>query len=123
MTQTDPPTSEQQIIAYMHNACPMWPPVKGMLERTGVHYVSINIHEDIDARERVRDINNGYESVPTLVFPDGDTLTEPGTGELRNALEARGYRVPLSAILIGNAFWIVIGLGFVLALLRGFGII
>ena len=38
---------------------------------------------------------NGYESVPTLVFPDGSTLTEPTNGGLQAKLGEMGYTVPL----------------------------
>lgn len=123
MTDQQPAaTDETAIIAYAHNLCPMWVPVKGMLDRTGADYTYINIHEDDAARQRVREINNGYESVPTLIFPDGSTLTEPSTPELRGALQRMGYNVPLSAIVMGYAGWIVLGVAFLLALLRGLGV-
>jgi hypothetical protein len=32
--------------------------------------------------------------VPTLVFPDGSTLTEPSTGELKAKLASLGYETP-----------------------------
>jgi hypothetical protein len=37
----------------------------------------VDIRQDEAGRARVREINAGCESVPTLVFPDGSTLTEP----------------------------------------------
>ena len=54
-----------------------------MLRRSKARYAYIDIRRDAQARDRVREINNGYESVPTLVFPDGSTLTEPPAGQLR----------------------------------------
>jgi mycoredoxin len=33
-------------------------------------------------------INRGYRSVPTLIFPDGSTLTEPRTSDLVQKLQA-----------------------------------
>lgn len=71
----------------------MVPPVRGMLQRAQVSFEYINIHQDNDGRERVRQINNGNESVPTLVFSDGSTLTEPSTKELKGKLEGLGYQV------------------------------
>lgn len=43
----------------------------------------VNIDNSQSARKKVMEINDGYASVPTLVFPNGDTLTEPSMRELR----------------------------------------
>ena len=40
------------------------------------------------AAERVMEINRGYRSVPTIVFPDGSHLTEPRTDVLKEKLGA-----------------------------------
>lgn len=106
------------IIVYAHPFCPMLPPVLGMLKQAKVEYDYINIHEDDEARQRVREINNGNESVPTLVFPDGSILTEPSGMQLRKRLIAEGYTVPVQATLIGNAFPIAMGLIILYAALR-----
>jgi len=81
------------IIVYGHSACPSVPFVRSILERSGAVFEYINIHTDEVSRARLRDINNGYESVPTLVFPDGSTLTEPSMRTLREKLAALGYEV------------------------------
>ena len=101
----------------------MMGPVLGMLKSSGVDYTYVNIHEDDLARQRVREINNGNESVPTLVFPDGHTLTEPGAGQLKAHLERVGYRVPLLAVLSGNALNIVFGLLILFFILRVTGVL
>ncbi|NDJ53572.1 MAG: hypothetical protein GYB68_10870 [Chloroflexi bacterium] len=87
---------------YAHPTCPQVPAVTQLLNGSGVPYTYINIHEDRAGRERVRQINNGYESVPTLVFADGSTLTEPSTPELRKKLSRLGYQVPLKDRLLAN---------------------
>jgi mycoredoxin len=46
----------------------------------------ISIDGDPEARSQVMTINNGYASVPTLIFPDGTTLTEPSFRQLRTKL-------------------------------------
>jgi mycoredoxin len=101
------------IIVYGHPICPSLGPVKGLLTQSKVKFEYINIHQDGDAAARVRAINNGNESVPTLVFPDGSTLTEPTVGELKSKLESLGYKVGLAAWVIGNnrlIFFIVLGI-------------
>ena len=100
------------IIVYGHPTCPNLGPVKGLLTQSKVKFEYIDIHQDSVAAARVRAINNGNESVPTLVFPDGSSLTEPTVGELQSKLESLGYRVGLVAWLIGNSwliFFIVAG--------------
>ncbi len=95
--ETPQAESFEEIRVYGHSTCPMVPPVLSMLSRTDAKYAYVNIHKDESGRQHVKQINNGYESVPTLVFPDGSTLTEPSTDELRKKLEAIGYDVPLFA--------------------------
>ena len=99
-----------KIVLYGHAMCPMLPPVIAMLKQSNIEYEYINIHQDEDARQRVLEINNGYASVPTLVFPDGSTLTEPSAGRLRNKLRELGYDVSVVAWLLGNSLWIIMGL-------------
>jgi glutaredoxin len=68
-----------------------------MLERADVDYEYVDISVDSQAQQHLREINQGYESVPTLVFPDGSRLTEPATDELKAKLEEMGYQASLSA--------------------------
>jgi len=112
-----------KIIVYGHPACPGVPPVRALLWRSGAAFAYINIYQDIAARQHVREINSGYESVPTLVFPDGSTLTEPSIGELKRKLESLGYRVPLSAWLLGNMQRVVLGVLLLYVLLRVVGVL
>jgi mycoredoxin len=86
---------ENKIILYGSPICPMVGPVRALLNRAKVDFEYIDIYRDATAREKVRAINQGYESVPTLVFPDGSSLTEPSRSRLRSKLEALGYEVPL----------------------------
>lgn len=111
--------------------CQMVPPVRGMLDRAQVEFDYVNIAEDAAGRSRVMEINDGYASVPTLVFPDGSTLTEPSTVVLREKLKSLGYTVPqpslwqslrdnpfnsimgFASLLFGlyDGNWVFIGLG------------
>ena len=100
------------IFVYGHPSCPLIGPIKGLLTQSKVKFEYIDIHQDNIAAARVREINNGNESVPTLVFPDGSTLTEPSVGELKSKLESLGHKVGIVAWLIGHRrliFFIVLG--------------
>jgi mycoredoxin len=89
----------EKILLYGSPTCPMVSPVRGMFERASANYEYVDILRDSQARSRVREINRGYESVPTLVFPDGSTLTEPSLTELQTKLETLGYEVRAATLL------------------------
>lgn len=111
-----------KIILYGHTTCPGVPPVKGVLNQINAPYEYVNIHQDTEAAVQVRDINNGYESVPTLVFPDGSTLTEPSFAELKVKLESLGYQTNLATWLRGNIWQILMVIMLVIAILRLFDV-
>lgn len=81
----------EKLIVYGTPVCPMVTPVRSALKRAEVLYDYVDIWQDDEARERVRTINNGNESVPTLVFPDGSTLTEPSNKQLEAKLQSLGF--------------------------------
>jgi mycoredoxin len=83
----------QPIELFGHSYCPQVHIVRGTLAQLGIPYQYIDIRKDDVSRERVRAINNGFESVPTLVFVDGSTLTEPSEDELYMKLMEMGYSV------------------------------
>ncbi|MEP7357072.1 MAG: glutaredoxin domain-containing protein [Anaerolineales bacterium] len=84
-------TPNNRAILYGTPTCGMLPPVRSQLRRAGVPFDYVDITFDSAAIARVREINHGNASVPTLVFPDGTTLTEPSAGDLEAVLERLGY--------------------------------
>ena len=114
---------QAKIIVYGHPACLMVGPVLAMLKQSNVDFEYVNIRQNAQGRDRVREINDGYESVPTLVFPDGSTLTEPSGGQLKARLQKSGYQVPLSATILGNALPLLFIVFIVLFVLRVSGVI
>jgi mycoredoxin len=83
----------EEIVLYGSPSCGMVPSVRNMLEGAGASYRYLDISRDAEARRCVREINNGFESVPTLEFPDGSTLTEPTARELAKKLTSLGLQV------------------------------
>ena len=106
------------ITLYGTPICPGLPPVRGLLAQAKIPYDYIDISRDPAAAAKVRALNDGNESVPTLTFPDGSSLTEPSAGQLKEKLEGLGYQVGFLAWLIGNAWRIVTGGVIVYAVLR-----
>jgi len=80
----------EKIIMYGSPTCPQVRPCRGILKRAGAAFEYVDIFKDDNGRAAVRRINNGYESVPTLVFPDGSALTEPSGGQLKAKLAGMG---------------------------------
>lgn len=82
-----------KIVVYGNEFCAMVPPVRSLLQRADADYEYHSITFDRAARRRVMEINQGNASVPTLIFPDGSTMTEPTLSALTARLEALGYAV------------------------------
>lgn len=62
--------------------------LKSQLEREGIAYREVDIERDPAAAELVMGVNGGYQTVPTLVFPDGSALTNPSLAEVKQKLAA-----------------------------------
>jgi len=86
-----PAQNAVKTILYGTPTCGMLPPVRSQLRRARVPFDYIDISFDGSANARVREINGGNASVPTIIFPDGTTLTEPSDAELAAALERLGF--------------------------------
>ena len=74
------------ITLYTSNWCAHAMSVEGFLEKHDISVNTVNIDKNREARDMLIEINGGYASVPTLVFPDGSKLTEPSFGQLRAKL-------------------------------------
>lgn len=79
--------STTNLLMYGTSWCPDCKRSIMVLDEFGIEYDFVNIEEDEDAAEKVEEINGGFRSVPTIVFPDGSTLTEPSREELLNKLD------------------------------------
>jgi mycoredoxin len=83
--------------------------VRGILNQAKISHDYVNIHKDAQAAEIVRGINRGYESVPTLIFPDGSTLTEPSNLELKEKLASLGLEIENGSWLAENLRSVILG--------------
>jgi mycoredoxin len=76
-------TNDAPVTLYTSRFCGHSLAVERFMKKHDIPVNQINIDGDDAARERVKAINNGYASVPTLIFADGSILTEPSFGQLR----------------------------------------
>ena len=72
-----------QIVMYTTQYCSDCRRAKAFFEANGIPYVPISIEGNHEATEFVMRMNNGYKSVPTIIFPDGSVLVEPSWQELK----------------------------------------
>lgn len=60
--------------------------LKMMLDGSGIPYSIVDIEQTPGTEELVKEVNGGNAVVPTLVFPDGTTATNPSLGEVKERL-------------------------------------
>lgn len=60
--------------------------LKSQLDRAGVAYDEVDIEQVPDGAELVAKANGGNQTVPTVWFADGSTLTNPSVGQVRAKL-------------------------------------
>lgn len=80
-------SQEGQIVMFGTRWCGDCRRSRMVLEEMGISYQYVDIEQVPEAAEYVIRVNNGYRSVPLLVFPDGETLTEPRRDVLLKKLE------------------------------------
>jgi mycoredoxin len=62
--------------------------LKGQLKRAGIEFEEIDIEQVPDAAEIVEQVNNGNQTVPTLVFSDGTAMTNPSLAQVVDKIAA-----------------------------------
>jgi mycoredoxin len=62
--------------------------LKKALDREGIAYSEVNIEHHPDAADFVTKVNNGNQTVPTVLFPDGSAVTNPSVTEVKARLAA-----------------------------------
>ena len=60
--------------------------LKTYLEVEQIAYREVNVEESPDAVAFVEEANGGSHTVPTILFPDGSTATNPSLAEVRERL-------------------------------------
>ncbi len=73
-----------QIVMYTTQYCSDCLRAKKFFETNNIPHLQVSLEGDEAATEFVMQINNGYRSVPTIIFPDGSILVEPSWEELRS---------------------------------------
>ena len=62
--------------------------LKTQLDREGIEYTEVDIEARPEAADFVMKVNNGNQTVPTVLFPDGYAATNPSLAEVKARLAA-----------------------------------
>jgi mycoredoxin len=76
------------IVVYGASWCPDARRARRFFDDQGVDYKWIDIDEDGEASNFVRETNGGQIVIPVIVFPDKSILVEPSNYELAKKVEA-----------------------------------
>lgn len=60
--------------------------LKTQLDEAGIEYAEIDIEQDPKSAEFVGSVNNGNHIVPTVLFADGSTATNPTLAAVKRSL-------------------------------------
>ncbi len=62
--------------------------LKKQLDAEGIGYTEVNIEEVAGTAELVESLNDGNQTVPTILFPDGSAATNPSLKDVKERLAA-----------------------------------
>ncbi len=78
----------KEIVIYGTSWCPDTARARRCFARNGIEYTWCDIEVDSKGRAFVELKNGGKRRVPTIVFPDGSVLIEPGDADLEKRFQS-----------------------------------
>lgn len=83
-------TPEMTFTMYSTPWCGYCHRLKSQLDREGIEFETVDIEQDPSAAEIVMQANGGNQTVPTLVFSDGASMTNPSLAQVKDKLAELG---------------------------------
>ncbi|MCI4659851.1 MULTISPECIES: mycoredoxin [Cryobacterium] len=74
------------ITMFTTNWCGYCSRLKSQLDKAGVGYTEVNVEEVDGTSELVMSLNGGNRTVPTVLFPDGSSATNPSLAQVQAKL-------------------------------------
>jgi mycoredoxin len=71
---------------YTTSWCPFCTRLKKLLDEKEIGYTEIDVDADAEAAAFVESVNNGNRVVPTALYSDGTTATNPAASKVRAKL-------------------------------------
>ena len=85
-TDTATDTATATLTMYSTQWCGYCHRLRSQLDREGIDYQVVDIERVPDASQVVERVNNGNQTVPTLVYSDGTAQTNPSLAEVKAKL-------------------------------------
>jgi mycoredoxin len=76
----------QPLTMYTTTWCAFCRRLKSQLARDGIEMLEVDIEQDPGAADYVMSVNGGFQTVPTIVFPDGSAMTNPSAAQVKERL-------------------------------------
>jgi mycoredoxin len=76
----------QPLTMYTTTWCAFCRRLKRQLAADGIEIAEVDIEQDPAAADFVMSVNGGFQTVPTVVFPDGSALTNPSAAAVKERL-------------------------------------
>ena len=88
MGHTDKYINPEILAVYGHSFCPGSRRLRTALEERNINHEWRDVREgDPRFQKELKELANGYLSVPTLIFPDGTLMVEPLLNEVLEKLD------------------------------------
>lgn len=93
MAESSSPSSSQSgttpdVTMYTTTWCGYCKRLKRMMQDDGINFAEVDIETTPGTAEIVERVNNGNQTVPTLVFADGSAMTNPSLARVKEKLVA-----------------------------------
>ena len=75
-----------QLTMYSTTWCGYCKRLKTALKAKGIGYTEIDIEDEPDAATFVQSVNGGNQTVPTVKFADGSTMTNPSIRDVEGKI-------------------------------------
>lgn len=85
-TTTDFLPAAETITMFSTSWCGYCNRLKKQLDKDGIGYTEVNIEEVEGTAALVEALNGGNQTVPTVLFPDGSSATNPSVIEVKSRL-------------------------------------
>ena len=80
------PPEPGNVVMYSTTWCGYCRRLKSQLTGAGIPFTEVNIETEPEAAALVERVNEGNQTVPTLVFPDGSAATNPSLAQVQERL-------------------------------------
>lgn len=77
-----------EVVMYSTPWCGYCKRLKSMMLREGIAFREVDIEQDDAAATFVAQVNNGNQTVPTVLFADGSALTNPSLAQVKAKISA-----------------------------------